>query len=49
MKEDWFTEGLNEYLSSLTNRETKEEITNKYIKGIIDKDEFMKRMKNARR
>lgn len=27
--------------------ETKEEVTNKYIKGIINKDEFMKRMKNA--
>ncbi len=28
--------------------ETKEEITRKYLKGIIDKDEFIRRMKNAK-
>lgn len=29
-------------------RETKEEVTNLYIKGIINKDEFIKRMKEAK-
>lgn len=28
--------------------ETKEEITNKYIKGLITKEEYIRRMKNAR-
>ena len=30
------------------NAETKEEITEKYIKGIINKEEFIKRMNNAK-
>ena len=30
------------------NDETKQEVTEKYIKGIINKDEFIRRMKNAR-
>lgn len=29
--------------------ETREQITDKYIKGIIDKDEFIRRMKAAER
>lgn len=29
------------------NVETKEEVTNKYIQGLIDKDEFIRRMNNA--
>ncbi len=28
--------------------ETREEVINKYIKGTIDKDEFMRRMENAK-
>lgn len=28
--------------------ETKEEVTNKYIKGLITKEEYIRRMKNAR-
>ena len=29
-------------------QESKEELTNKYIKGVITKEEYFKRMKNAR-
>lgn len=28
--------------------ETKKEVTDKYVKGLIDKDEFIRRMNNAR-
>lgn len=28
-------------------KETKKEVTEKYIKGIINKEEFIRRMKNA--
>lgn len=28
-------------------KETKDEITKKYIQGVIDKDEFIRRMKQA--
>ena len=30
------------------NVETKQEVTEKYIKGIINKEEFIRRMKNAK-
>jgi hypothetical protein len=36
------------YFNSFANsKETKEYVTNLYIQGRINKDEFMRRMKNA--
>ena len=29
-------------------KESKEDVINKYIKGLIDKDEFIRRMNNAK-
>lgn len=45
--------GTNEFdilnfLNGFKAQETKEEVTEKYIKGLIDKDEFIRRMNNAR-
>ena len=37
-----------QYFNSFTNnKETKEYVTNLYIQGRINKEEFMRRMKNA--
>lgn len=38
---------FNEFLNTLfpNIKETKEQITNKYITGVISKEEFIKRMK----
>ena len=36
------------FLNGFKVEETKEEVTEKYIKGIINKEEFIRRMKNAK-
>lgn len=35
------------FLKGFQVKETKEEITNKYIQGLITKEEFLERMKKA--
>lgn len=35
------------FLKGFAAKETKEEITNKYIQGLITKEEFLERMKKA--
>lgn len=36
------------FLNGFRVQETKKEVTEKYIKGIINKEEFIRRMKDAR-
>jgi len=36
------------FFKGFGSQETKIEVTEKYIKGLINKEEFIRRMKNAR-
>ncbi len=36
------------FLEGFSHKETKEEVTNLYIQGRINKEEYLRRMKNAR-
>lgn len=36
------------FLKGFAAKETKEEVTNKYIQGLITKEEYFKRMKSAK-
>ena len=38
---------FNQIFGGFKLKETKKEVTEKYIKGIINKEEFIRRMKNA--
>lgn len=44
MEQDWFS-----FLGNMMKVDTKAEITNMYINGLIDKDEFIRRMNEYRR
>ena len=49
MKEKgWTDNDIFSFLNGFKYQETKKEVTEKYLKGLINKDEFIKRMKNAR-
>ena len=44
MEQDWFS-----FFDNMMKVDTKAEITNMYINGLIDKDEFIRRMNEYRR
>lgn len=46
-KDNYFFNYFNELLQN-TNIETKQQVTQMYIEGRINKEEFMRRMKNAK-
>ena len=47
MKDNFdFSEYFNQFIHGF--QETKQQITEKYVKGLIDKEEFIRRMNNAR-
>ncbi len=46
MKRPYTDNDVFNFMKGFANRESKEEITRKYIAGLISKDEYFKRMKN---
>lgn len=47
MDKGWTDEQMFNFLNGFIHKETKKEMTNKYITGLINKDEFIKRMKEC--